>query len=235
MKFDTCDSLDLVHYCSISKFPAQRFGSRLLPAVSSREGSFGSQAISGDRNENVPMNRTHLAILIFCALSLIPLSGPAQTWQPSPGHTQTPIWPGTPPDAQPSPKPESVVTTSHLVAGRHYQAILNVSLPTMTIYSPTGKDTGAAVVVLPGGGFNSLAIDLEGTEACDWLAVRGITCVLWIRCASRSFTTLRWRKLVSRRNCTSSQKAGMRLGRGRQAILSRTGRRWSRPGSRQSA
>ena len=70
------------------------------------------------------------------------------------------------------------MTTSHLVAGRHYQAILNVSLPTMTIYSPTGKNTGAAVVVLPGGGFNSLAIDLEGTEACDWLAARGITCVL---------------------------------------------------------
>jgi acetyl esterase/lipase len=32
--------------------------------------------------------------------------------------------------------------------------------------------------VFPGGGYSGLAIDLEGTEACDWLTSRGITCVL---------------------------------------------------------
>jgi len=48
----------------------------------------------------------------------------------------------------------------------------------MTIYSPQGRNTGAAVVVLPGGGYNVLAIDLEGTEVCDWLTSAGITCVL---------------------------------------------------------
>jgi acetyl esterase/lipase len=48
----------------------------------------------------------------------------------------------------------------------------------MTIYSPDGQNTGAAVVVLPGGGFGVLAIDLEGTEVCDWLTSKGITCVL---------------------------------------------------------
>ena len=48
----------------------------------------------------------------------------------------------------------------------------------MTIYSPTGKNTGAAVVVFPGGGYKILAIDLEGTEVCDWLTSKGITCVL---------------------------------------------------------
>ncbi len=50
--------------------------------------------------------------------------------------------------------------------------------PTMTVYSPKGKNTGAAVVVFPGGGYQILAIDLEGTEVCDWLTPRGITCVL---------------------------------------------------------
>ena len=130
------------------------------------------------KSNNISMKRTYLTIAICCTLSLIGSGAHAQTWQPSPGHTQTPIWPGTPPDAQPTPKPESVVTTSHLVAGRHYVAILNVSQPTMTIYAPTGKNTGAAIVVLPGGGFASLAMDLEGTEACDWLTPRGITCVL---------------------------------------------------------
>src|SRR2546425_62076 len=48
----------------------------------------------------------------------------------------------------------------------------------MTVYPPEGRNTGAAVVVFPGGGYNVLAIDLEGTEACDWLTSKGITCVL---------------------------------------------------------
>jgi acetyl esterase/lipase len=53
-----------------------------------------------------------------------------------------------------------------------------VSQPTLTVYSPKGANAGAAVVVFPGGGYNALAIDLEGTEACDWLTSKGITCVL---------------------------------------------------------
>jgi acetyl esterase/lipase len=48
----------------------------------------------------------------------------------------------------------------------------------MTVYPPKGKNTGAAVVVFPGGGYRILAIDLEGTEVCDWLTSKGITCVL---------------------------------------------------------
>jgi acetyl esterase/lipase len=53
-----------------------------------------------------------------------------------------------------------------------------IESPTMTVYSPKGKNTGAAVVVFPGGGYYVLAIDLEGTEVCDWLTSKGITCVL---------------------------------------------------------
>jgi acetyl esterase/lipase len=106
----------------------------------------------------------------------------AQTtvWQPSPGHSQVPIWPGATPDAQPVPGPEDVGTTGNhdLVAGRSYVWVTNVTRPTMTVYSPTEKNTGVAVVVFPGGGFEGLAIDLEGTEACDWLTSEGITCVL---------------------------------------------------------
>ena len=56
--------------------------------------------------------------------------------------------------------------------------ISNVTVPTMTVYSPAGKNTGAAVVVFPGGGYEDLAIVLEGTEVCDWLITKGVTCVL---------------------------------------------------------
>ena len=105
----------------------------------------------------------------------------AQTpaWRPSPGHTQVPIWPGAVPDAQPVAGPEDATQVKdHLVAGRPWVAVGHVSRPTMTVYSPTGKNTGAAVVVFPGGGYEILAIDLEGTEVCDWLTSKGITCVL---------------------------------------------------------
>lgn len=57
-------------------------------------------------------------------------------------------------------------------------ALVRDPQPTMTVYSPHGHNTGAAVVVFRGGGYNILAIDLEGTEVCDWLTSKGITCVL---------------------------------------------------------
>jgi len=92
---------------------------------------------------------------------------------------QVPIWPATPPDSQLSTAQETVKTDAKdLVAGRPWTYINNVSRPTMTVYAPTGKNTGAAVIVFPGGGYEILAIDLEGTEACDWLVSRGVTCVL---------------------------------------------------------
>jgi acetyl esterase/lipase len=68
--------------------------------------------------------------------------------------------------------------TRSLVAGKPWLAVERVALPTMTVYSPSGKNTGAAMIVFPGGGYDILAIDLEGTEACDWLVAKGVTCVL---------------------------------------------------------
>jgi acetyl esterase/lipase len=107
------------------------------------------------------------------------LSAQTPAWHPSPGHTQVPIWPGVVPDAQPVTGPEDTATdTKDLVAGRPWVYVGHVSQPTMTVYAPGEKNTGAAVVVFPGGGYQILAIDLEGTEVCDWLTSKGITCVL---------------------------------------------------------
>jgi acetyl esterase/lipase len=120
---------------------------------------------------------------LILALSFFVFSGlSAQTpaWQPSAGHTQIAIWPGAAPDARPVTGPETAATTGKesLVAGKPWVYVEHVSRPTMTVYSPTGMNTGAAVVVFPGGGYEILAIDLEGTEVCDWLTSKGITCVL---------------------------------------------------------
>ena len=66
----------------------------------------------------------------------------------------------------------------NLIAGKPVMRLGNVSKPTLTVYAPKAHNTGAAVVVFPGGGYHILAIDLEGTEVCDWLNAQGITCLL---------------------------------------------------------
>jgi acetyl esterase/lipase len=120
-----------------------------------------------------------LTLALFFVFAFVGLSAQTPVWQPSPGHKQVPIWPGAVPDARPVAGPETMATdTTELVAGKPWVYVGNVSRPTMTVYSPTGKNTGAAVVVFPGGGYQILAIDLEGTEVCDWLTSKGITCVL---------------------------------------------------------
>jgi acetyl esterase/lipase len=130
---------------------------------------------------------TRLVFTLFLALVPLPavaVAGQPQktgaaAWQPLPGHEQVPIWPGAAPDTLPATGPEKMEpVTDSLVAGKPWVQVENVSRPTMTVYTPKGRNTGAAVVVFPGGGYKILAIDLEGTEVCDWLTSRGITCVL---------------------------------------------------------
>jgi acetyl esterase/lipase len=116
---------------------------------------------------------------LFLVFASAEVSAQTAVWQPSPGHTQIALWPGAPPDAQALPGPETAAPVKdHPVAGRPWFWVTNVSRPTMTVYSPKGENTGVAVLVFPGGGFEGLAIDLEGTAACDWLTSKGITCVL---------------------------------------------------------
>src|SRR5262249_17436736 len=73
---------------------------------------------------------------------------------------------------------ETAVTSKSPVAGKPWLAVESVSRPTMTVYSPKGRNTGAAVVVFPGGGYNVLALHLEGTGVCEGLTSRGVTGVL---------------------------------------------------------
>ncbi|TAA28052.1 alpha/beta hydrolase [Pseudoxanthomonas winnipegensis] len=102
-------------------------------------------------------------------------------WQAPDGKMQLPIWPHAAPDPEETTrKPERVRTsvTPDALGGDVSQGVFDVSVPTMTVYPPKGRNTGAAVVVFPGGGFVMLAITLEGTEICDWITSRGMTCIL---------------------------------------------------------
>jgi acetyl esterase/lipase len=69
--------------------------------------------------------------------------------------------------------------TDNLIAGKPLIRLGNVTKPTISIYRPAAdKNGGAAVVVCPGGGYTILALDLEGTEVCEWLNSIGVTGVL---------------------------------------------------------
>jgi acetyl esterase/lipase len=123
------------------------------------------------------MTRWALAVCLLLASEGIGAET-AGGWAPAAGHTQVSLWPGAVPDIKPMPGPETLGSKTGK-DGRSWSWVRNVSAPTMTVYSPpAGKNTGAAVVVFPGGGFEILAMDLEGTDICDWLTADGITCVL---------------------------------------------------------
>lgn len=56
------------------------------------------------------------------------------------------------------------------------QTVANVSSPIMEVFrSAPEKNTGAAVVICPGGGMYLLSIESEGNQVARWLADRGVT------------------------------------------------------------
>jgi acetyl esterase/lipase len=102
---------------------------------------------------------------------------------PAFSQTAIPLWPGNPPGAPNVPAGEhehdTTSPTDDMIAGRRVARIGFVSKPTLTFYpAPVGKNTGATVVVFPGGGYKLVAYDLEGTEVCDWLNGIGVSCAL---------------------------------------------------------
>jgi acetyl esterase/lipase len=101
-------------------------------------------------------------------------------WQPSLGGMQVPLWPQNVPLAQPDSgdHPEATGNGSPTVGGRKWHWASYITRPTMTIYKPKGRNTGASILVLPGGGFYAVATDLEGTEICDWVVQQGMTCAM---------------------------------------------------------
>ncbi|HBG40570.1 MAG TPA: xylanase [Porphyromonadaceae bacterium] len=65
------------------------------------------------------------------------------------------------------------------VAGCPVLRISDVSEPTLTFYpAPSDNNTGATIIVNPGGGYHILAYNLEGSEICKRFNSHGINCVL---------------------------------------------------------
>lgn len=110
--------------------------------------------------------RLTLALLTFVLVAL-----PAAAADPP---TVIDLWPGPVPGETGKLPPESEVEAKP--GQRQVKRVTNVSTPTLSVFRPAKEtDTGAAVVIAPGGGYSILAWDLEGEEVAAWLNSIGVT------------------------------------------------------------
>lgn len=108
-------------------------------------------------------------LVLICALQSVGLAAEPLTIN---------VWPAQPPgETGPVPPEERRDDPNDRpVGGRGTVRIANVSTPTLTIYRPApDRDTGAAAIICPGGGFVSLAWAHEGTDVAEWLNSIGVT------------------------------------------------------------
>jgi len=128
-----------------------------------------------------------LRIAAFVAMAAL-ANGPLWVNAQENGPVTVSLWPGTAPGTDATTSPETrEYPASAWVAGKPVLILGNVSQPALTFYPPTvegkdrdatGKDGYPVVIVFPGGGYNILAYDLEGTEVCHWLNRIHVACVL---------------------------------------------------------
>src|SRR6478672_10793156 len=89
-----------------------------------------------------------------------------------------PLWPGNAPGEK-GGLPEEGFQPDKAGEKPPLKRLGNVSKPTIAVYKPKADlDTGAAVVVAPGGGYTILAWEHEGTQVAEWLNSLGVTAVL---------------------------------------------------------
>lgn len=83
------------------------------------------------------------------------------------------LWPKGAPGAPATPLVETVTerSTDKLVADR---SVHGISRPRMAVFRPD-RPNGAAVLLIPGGGYRWVVVDKEGYEMARWLAARGFT------------------------------------------------------------
>jgi len=81
------------------------------------------------------------------------------------------LWPDTAPDESAPVGPEHVIPNRP----RPFDQITNVSVPTLSYFpAPPDKRNGTAILVIPGGGLERLALEHEGYEVAEWLNAHGI-------------------------------------------------------------
>ena len=110
------------------------------------------------------------------ALSLLPVSCISARAQ----QTVLPLWPSALPQPPQTTEPEKDISKpTDNISGHHTALLTNITHPTLTVYAPpASRNTHAAALVFPGGGYYLLAWDGEGLDTCKWLNRIGMTCIL---------------------------------------------------------
>lgn len=110
------------------------------------------------------------------ALALLPASCISARAQ----QTVLPLWPTALPQPAQTTEPEKDISKpTDNISGHHTALLTNITHPTLTVYAPpASRNTHAAALVFPGGGYYLLAWDGEGLDTCKWLNRIGMTCIL---------------------------------------------------------
>lgn len=98
------------------------------------------------------------------------------------------LWPNEVPGAS-EEKAAAVISDN---SSRNVTRIAKVTNPLLEVFRPTkGNDNGSSIIICPGGGYQILAIDLEGYEIAQWLSNLGYTAfVLQYRVPNNRFGAL---------------------------------------------
>ena len=83
------------------------------------------------------------------------------------------LWPDGPPGA-PKPLPSELVQERSTDPAAPDRALLHIARPRLALFRAPHPN-GAAMLVMPGGGYNYVVIDKEGYEIGPWLAARGVS------------------------------------------------------------
>lgn len=121
------------------------------------------------------INPRHLAALIPLVLCVAPAVSLAQEPAPAQAAMTLPLWPK---EQMPGHGPQGV--ERELPArGDHVIRITDIDVPSIAVYKAAGADRPTpAIIVCPGGAYNILAYNKEGTGIAAWLSTIGITGVV---------------------------------------------------------
>src|SRR5690349_3428024 len=113
--------------------------------------------------------RIATTLMLALALPRLALADEAKGTGPEPIL----LWPsGAPGESQDVDREEQ----QPLRPGDSTIRVTNVSRPTLTVFPPKPEqNTGASVLICPGGGYKILAFNKEGTEVAEWLNTLGVT------------------------------------------------------------
>jgi len=117
------------------------------------------------------------ALCCLLRICVFPSIRPEPAWQPSAGHTQVPLWPGNPPRQVWRPGQHRKGSGERAAGCRQVVVRRRECLPASDDgYSPSGRNTGVAIIVFSGGGYEDLAsisrarrpvIGFKGDHVCS--------------------------------------------------------------------